>query len=233
VLMASNSAVGLAIFSPPYTSAPSSPGGTEYAYTVAADSNGNAYVANGSSSFQVLASPYTGTPFSVTTTGTPLSMLVAGNTLFVGEQSPGGIDVFTLPVTASSTPVETISSGQVGVSGLALDASGNLWVADYDNNASYGSISEFTKPFSSAESPAVTIDLPVSGFSSYTPYGIAFDPSGNLYVCDEYGGASNGGLLEFTPPITSSSTAAYAIETSNFNDPFYITIPPAQLSITP
>ena len=138
-------------------------------------------------------------------------------------------------MTASSTPIATLSSGIGSAYRSAVDASGNLWVANQNGGASFhGSIEEFTKPFSTGETPTVTISMPVGGGStSDNPWGIAFDAAGNLYVTNRSGGAGNGGLLEFSPPITSASTPTVAIESSNFQnlDDIVITRPP--LSVAP
>ncbi len=227
---------GGSLYSPPYSGAPTAltSGVTTPTYGVAFDASSNLYFGNeGASTLTMLAPPYTGTPVTVSTTSVPYGLTISGNTLFVGESS--AVDVFSLPLTSTSVPIATLSSGVKAAYRMALDGSGNLWVSnDTGGSISKGTIEEFTKPFSTGEAPAVTINLPVGTSTSITPWGIAFDSSGNLYVANSAGGTANGGgLLEFTPPITSASTPEVAIETANFNDLYDLVITPSAFSVTP
>ncbi len=218
------------------TAAPTaiSASGLSTPYGVAFDASNNLYLGNqGSADVVMFAPPYSGTPVTVKTTALPYSLTISGNTLVVGEST--AIDVFSLPLTGASTPAATLTNGVSYVYGTALDASGNLWVANDGGGAkSEGSIEEFTKPFTTGEAPAVSISMPVGGGStSYDPWGIGFDTSGNLYVTNVYGGGYDGGLLEFSPPITSSSTPAVAIEGTNLYDAYDLVITPPNFSVTP
>ena len=78
---------------------------------------------------------------------------------------------FSIPVTltgsASQLTVSTFANGFSQPEGFATDSSGNLYVANYDND----SVSKIT--------PAGV----VSGFAAISdPEGMAFDSAGNLYV---------------------------------------------------
>ncbi len=73
-------------------------------------------------------------------------------------------------------------------SGLALDSSGNLYIADNGNcvvrEVSGGNISTIAGThgvcsYGGDNGPATSADL-------YYPFGVAVDPSGNLYIADEY-----------------------------------------------
>jgi len=74
--------------------------------------------------------------------------------------------------------------------GVAFDSSGNLWVADADNNR----VLMYPKGNGFANSEAATIVIGQSNFTAHTagtnatslygPYAIAFDSSGNLWVAD-------------------------------------------------
>ena len=228
---------GGSLYTPPYTGAPTaiSNGLSAGSFAVAFDASNNAYFCNYSTTGTVsaFAPPYTGAPAAVVgLTSGCAGLTVSGSMLFVGESAD--VDIFSLPMTSSSTPIATLSNGISDVNRSAIDASGNLWVSNYNGGLSRkGSIEEFTKPFSTGEAPAVTINMPVGTSTSYDTWGIAFDSSGNLYVTNSFGGAANGGLLEFTPPITSASTPAVAIETANFNDLYDLVITPSALSVTP
>ena len=226
--------VGGSLYTPPYTGVPTGiNNGLNGPSGVAFDASNNVYFGNNATTVSMIAPPYNGSATTVNTLQIPLSLTISGNTLFVGENT--NIDVFSLPLTSSSTPIASLNSGVFNPYRTTVDASGNLWVANESGGSqNKGSIEEFTKPFSSAETPAVTIAWPVGGTStSYSPWGIAFDSAGNLYVSDYVGGSNNGGLLEFAPPITSASTPTMAVETSNFNLLQDLVIVPSYFSVTP
>ena len=114
-------------------------------------------------------------------------------TLEIGQAA--GASQFTTQVFA------TTQSGLNLPHDVAFDHSGNLWVADTDNNR----ILEFTAPFSSGEAASLEIGQPAGAtqFTSNTCAttqsglcdvdGIAFDGSGNLWVGDH----DNSRALEF------------------------------------
>ena len=226
----------VSLYAPPYTSAPVSiTNGVSEPYAVAVDANNNLYVGNyGNSLVLEFSPPYTGAPVSVALSSAPTALLVAGSKLFVGENAD--VDVFTLPVNGASTPAVTISSGIADAYGLALDSSNDLFVSNENGGgSSTGTVEEFKAPLSGGESPSATISFPLgSGYTSYAPYGIAFDAAGNLYVSNAEGGSNEGGLLEFSPPFSNTSTPAAGIESSNLNYPYYIEITsPQTLTVTP
>ncbi|HTX59774.1 MAG TPA: hypothetical protein VMH02_08830, partial [Verrucomicrobiae bacterium] len=96
----------------------------------------------------------------------------------------------------------TLSSGIGTVWGMALDSTGNLFVANYDEDT----VEEFASPIGAGASPAATISI------DYDPCGLALDANGNLYVATYEGGSSSAGqLAEFTPPFSSSSTPAVSV----------------------
>jgi hypothetical protein len=98
---------------------------------------------------------------------------------------------FSVAVTLSGSPTaSTFASGFNAPEGLAFDAAGNLYVANYGN----GTVSEVT--------PAGQASRFASGFSS--PDGLAFDAAGNLYV-DNWG---NGTVSEVTPAGVVSTFAS-------------------------
>jgi sugar lactone lactonase YvrE len=100
---------------------------------------------------------------------------------------------------------------------LAFDnKSGNLWVADTDNNR----VLEYTHPFSTGKSASLVIGQPdfTTGTPALTasgldfPSGLAFDPSGNLWVADE----GNNRVLEYTHSLSSGMSAQLVIGQSKF-----------------
>jgi sugar lactone lactonase YvrE len=97
--------------------------------------------------------------------------------------------------------------------GVATDSSGNLWVADYENNR----VLEYNEPFSQTITAGFTANAVLGQGGSFTstgcnndgsspsaatlchPQGIAVDTSGDLWVADY----SNNRILEFNTPLTS------------------------------
>lgn len=106
-----------------------------------------------------------------------------------------------------------------GPIGLAVDAVGNLWVADYND----GRIVQFQPPFENGMN--ASLELGVPSFSSpgddndtncynnppamslCMPAGVTLDSSGNLWVADMW----DGRVVEYQPPITQAMDATLAI----------------------
>lgn len=110
-----------------------------------------------------------------------------------------GIDVFTAPVTSSSTVAFHIAvGGRAGgwtrPVGMALDRGGNLWAGDGHDATMF----EYAPPFSSTSVP--TLQFPID----FNPSDLAFDSAGNMY-------AAGPGIVVYTPPFTSSTTKAFTI----------------------
>jgi len=113
-----------------------------------------------------------------------------------------------------------IANSEDEVFGVAVDANGNLWVADDGNNR----VLEYTPPFSSGMAATLAIGQPdlVSGdanqgnanptASSLFDPGCTIDPSGNLWVADFY----NNRLLEFVPPFHTGMAASLVLGQSSF-----------------
>lgn len=101
-------------------------------------------------------------------------------------------------------------------SAIAFDKSGNLWVTDSLNNR----VLEFAHPFSVDESASLVIgqknfsaNLPgIENDSLNTPYGIAFDSAGDLWVTD----GNNARVLEFVPPFSTGMSASLVLGQADF-----------------
>jgi sugar lactone lactonase YvrE len=93
----------------------------------------------------------------------------------------------------------------------AIDGNGNLWVADEYNSR----VLEFKTPFTSGMSASLVIgqgNFTTSGLATSQnglnyATGLAFDPSGNLWVADTF----NSRILEFVPPFSNGMNASLVI----------------------
>ncbi|WP_353068903.1 NHL repeat-containing protein [Tunturibacter empetritectus] len=150
--------------------------------SVAMDSSGNLYVADGNDRVLQFRPPFT--------TGMSAS-LVIGKPDFTSSQG--------LKVTAS---------GMGTPSSVAIDSKGDLWVGD----GSLERVTEYVPPFSNGMAATVVIGQPSpEAFRACTtdqvptarticsPEGITFDSAGDLWVADP----SSDRMLEFTPPFST------------------------------
>jgi len=111
----------------------------------------------------------------------------------------------------------TTSTGLNTPNGLAFDSGGNLWVVDSSNNR----VLEFKAPLSTHEEASLVIGQPSFTANDYTvtnstslnsPNGLAFDPSGNLWVAD----LINGRVLEYAAPFSTREAASLVIGKPSF-----------------
>jgi sugar lactone lactonase YvrE len=104
----------------------------------------------------------------------------------------------------SGTPGDTATTLNTP-DGVAFDASGNLWVADYGNNR----VLMYKPPFSTGEAASFVIGQPsfttkicaTTATRLCEPSGIAFDASGNLWIAD----IMNNRVLMYAPPFIMAS----------------------------
>jgi len=100
--------------------------------------------------------------------------------------------------------------------GLAFDASGDLWVVDEVNSR----VLMFKPPFSNGMAAGLVIGQSnfVSGSYATTqtglffPLGVAFDPSGNLWIADD----ANQRVLRYTSPFLTGMGASLVIGQTDF-----------------
>ncbi|MGA2663650.1 MAG: NHL repeat-containing protein [Nitrososphaerales archaeon] len=153
----------------------------------------------------------------------------AGICLVIGQ--PG-----LTTLTAGQAPSPTSIGNPTDV---AFDSKGDLWVVDTSNDR----VLEYAPPFSTGEAAALVIgqtSLTGSGDTSsagsfFDPTGLAFDPSGNLWVVD----SGDNRILEFAAPFATGEKASIVIGQPTFggyvgattsgglNDPSYVAFDPS------
>jgi sugar lactone lactonase YvrE len=111
---------------------------------------------------------------------------------------------FTAAQITSSTntapSVRLVSPSNVSITALAIDAAGNLWVADqYANTVSEFTASQLT--VSGTVTPAVVISAVVGTIQR--PWGLTFDAKGDLWLVN-YGGSS---IVGYSPAQIAVSGA--------------------------
>ncbi len=149
--------------------------GMTSAIGVALDGAQNLYISDGGgsgSSIFVLAPPYTGAPIHTPAISGTFYRKIAlsGTQLFVDDVSgTGKVDVYTLPITGSSAPAFSITTGVSTPEGVALDASGNLYVGNLTTSA----VTVYNPPFSGASAPVTTM----TAAGSPSIFGIAIGTS--------------------------------------------------------
>lgn len=157
----------------------------------------------------------------------------------VADTGDHRILIYDTPLSASSSA--TIAIGQAGFTegkpnqgmttpsaatlyspqGIAVDSSGNLWVADRGNCR----VVEFKAPFSTGMNASLEIGQPdfgtggnlgewgcpsapsLTAASMESPVSIAFDTKGDLWVADEAAGR----ITEYAPPFSDGMTASLVI----------------------
>jgi sugar lactone lactonase YvrE len=143
----------------------------------------------------------------------------------------------------TSMTAATSQTGDNGVGSVAVDSSGNVWVADTGNNR----VLEFEKGSGFTNGEAASIVLGQPSFTSRTaatsqtgmnvPEGVAVDASGNVWVADTY----NNRVLEFVKGLgfidgqgaalvlgqSSFTTNAATTSNTGMNGPLAVAVGPA------
>ncbi|MGH7812414.1 MAG: hypothetical protein ACREQI_00220 [Candidatus Binataceae bacterium] len=169
---------------------------------IALDSAGNIYVANsyygdpiGIGSVTVY--PPLGTIGAGTVNQAPTATIAGGNPACTGVGTP-----FPLCCTGLGTGTCTDNTGLFYPGGIALDSGGNIYVANFQTAAVtiYPALGASTGALN--EAPTVTIAGANTGLN--TPYGIALDSAGNIYVVNLYGPS-----ITIYPPLATLGTGTY------------------------
>lgn len=146
----------------------------------------------------------------------------------VADSNNSRILLYSVPVTSGQAANVvlgqanfTSSSGATSATGLyypvkaTADSSGNLWVADCDNNR----VVEYQAPFTNGMSASLVLGEPdmntgTGGSTATTlscPSGMAFDSKGNLWVSDY----DNSRIVEYKTPFSSGMAASLALGQAN------------------
>lgn len=158
---------------------------------LAVDSKGNVYISDAGNN-RIMRFP---APFNQTST--PLQPdLVIGQKTFSSGNSPN----LGLGANCAAGSLALSANNLIFFAGLAIDPSGNLWIADAGNNRvlmyAAGSLTAGAQPvatavigqssFTSCNGPQSPNNLQTNLNAVVQPSGLAFDSSGNLYIVDNY-----------------------------------------------
>jgi hypothetical protein len=135
-----------------------------------------------------------------------------------GPYGWGSVTVYPAGSSGNATPTATISgdsssdnTGFGNPAGIAFDALGNLYVANpYGGPDGWGSITIYPPGSNGNVTPTATISdnpncAPCDNTGLSTPYGVAVDFSGNIYVVNPLGGPDTMGSVTIYPPLGTST----------------------------
>ena len=152
---------------------------------------------------------------------TPSIYVISTPTYFTAAAPSTGFvqNEFASKILGSSDPSTSLSRSLSSSEREAFDSSGNLWVADAENNR----IIEYKASLSTDKAASLVLGQPnlssndcnnggISANSLCRPESLAFDSSGNLWVAD----SSNNRVLEYTAPFSTGEAATVVIGQGNF-----------------
>jgi sugar lactone lactonase YvrE len=152
--------------------------------------NSNAPTSLAYSAAQLAASTSAAPATAVGTGGGVLAAFDASGNLWVANANSSTVVAFTasqLGASGSPTPAVTLSANAGSLNSpawLAFDASGNLWVANFNNST----VVAFTaSQLASTGSPTPAVTLSATAGSLNFPVGLAFDATGKLWVSNAIG----------------------------------------------
>ncbi len=189
-----------------------------FPYAVAVDVPGNLYIADSANNrVRLVCASATSAPAYVTgcAAGAGTILTIAG-TGFAGGISSS---CPTTPTAANATPLSSPS-------GVALDAAGNLYIADTQNNA-IRKVNATNGELTNLVQSGCGLYLASAGnlghIMLYGPMGLAVDPNGDIYVADYYNMVvreveSNFAVLDFLSNPTRQDTQSNPINQTVEND---------------
>jgi sugar lactone lactonase YvrE len=176
-----------------------------------------------------VASTYTGTNASSFGGEPEFATFDAHGDLWVIDKNSNRVLEFRPPLTTGKAAYLVLGQGTfrgdlpgtsaVNLSapgGIAFDRSGDLWVADSDNDR----VLEFRPPFASGMAASLVLgqsSLSTTGCAQNQtglcgPRGISFDAQGDLWVAD----TMYNRVLEYVPPFTSDAPASLVLGQTTF-----------------
>ncbi len=127
------------------------------------------------------------------------------NTMYVLNLGSSSVSSFAPGASGNVAPTSAVSGAGTSLNTpylMAMDSSGNIWVA----NTVANTIVEFTQlQLAVGGAPAPTVTLSSTANSLDSPFSLAFDRSGDLWVAN--GGPGTGSVVEFTPGQLAASGA--------------------------
>jgi sugar lactone lactonase YvrE len=150
---------------------------------VATDGNGNDFAVDSSAGSVYEITGATVTSLGTTTgaalanSGSVVAYSKASSALYVGNPASHTIVKFTA---SGGTYVNAgaVITGVTNATGIAVDASGNIYVVDAGTGGSTGSLKEYSP------SGGLIATLATASASTFVPVGVAVDASGNVYATD-------------------------------------------------
>jgi hypothetical protein len=119
------------------------------------------------SNLLVYAPPYTGAPIITPNVASTAyrKIAVSATQLFVASvaNSPGKVDVYTLPITAASVPAFSLTTGVNTPEALALDAAGNLYIG----NLSDATVAVYAPPIAAGKTPSLILKVSTGAFAIF------------------------------------------------------------------
>ncbi len=167
------------------------------------------------------------TSFGSGTLTSPAGLAFFGNTLYVSDGGANDVVSFNASGTSAQTFVAAGAGGLQSPGFLAFDANGSLYVAQGQGAATSqnppngnGAVLRFNGP--SSGSPGTFQSVFASDAGLNNPYGLAFSPSGTLFVGDRdsngnpnAGGNAGGHFDQFSTDGTFQQSFAFANGSGN------------------
>jgi sugar lactone lactonase YvrE len=147
-------------------------------FAVTSGTNAVAVSSSGADTFTVRVQSYSATPVNLAITpssGTVTNLaLTTVQELWVSDYTANTVTAYGLAATPTPISSDTITAGLSMPVGIAVDASGDLWVANIGGHN--------VTVYAPGTNTAIAADTISAGLNS--PAGLAFDASGSLWVAD-------------------------------------------------
>ncbi|MHB8140551.1 MAG: hypothetical protein ACYDHD_04730 [Vulcanimicrobiaceae bacterium] len=152
----------------------------------------------------------TGTSPNPLPTATPLPQYVyVANYNNMAGSKTGNLVVFSLPLSSGESPSVTLPAPQSGAGAMGIAQNAGQLAVKWGGAQV---ISVYAKPITDTSAPLLSFSAsdPANGGAPLNLFSLAYDSSGNLY-----GGTQFGQIVEYTAPLSSSSTPAIHVSLPN------------------